>query len=145
MADEENPATGTIYYYRRYCDDYSQYQFYKADEVSANYTDMKAGIRNPFVSEEERELVLVETEQGFLAEQLYLYLPQAVGFVIARLLGLGMYGLLWILTPLFPSPPVALVALIAMGGGAYTLASGLYYSLSHPDMAKSLIRKFTRR
>lgn len=70
------------------------------------------------------------------------YLKEALPFL---LLGLGMYGLLWILTPLFPSPPVALVALIAMGGGAYTLASGLYYSLSHPDMAKSLIRKFTRR
>ncbi|MBQ7345375.1 MAG: flippase [Oscillospiraceae bacterium] len=70
------------------------------------------------------------------------YLKEALPFL---LLGLGMYSLLWVLTPLFSSPLVALVALIVIGGGAYTVASGLYYILSHPDVTKSLIRKLKRR
>lgn len=92
--DPDDPWVGVTSYYRRYCDDYSQYQFYRADEVTANYTDMKAGLRSPFVSEEDQELILVDADQGFISEQLYMYLPQAVGFTIARLLGLGMYPML---------------------------------------------------
>lgn len=94
VADAEDPNGGAAYYSRRYCDDYSQYQFYKADEVSANYTDMKAGLRNLTVTEEEQEMIWVKADLGFISTQLYMYLPQAIGFAVARLLGLGMYPML---------------------------------------------------
>lgn len=94
VPEEGNPNGGTAYYSRRYCDDYSQYQMYKTDEVSANYTDMKAGIRNLRASSEEQKEIWVTADRGFISEQLYLYLPQAIGFTIARLLGLGMYPML---------------------------------------------------
>lgn len=93
-ADQLNEGEYVLSYYRRACDDDTQYQYYYHDEVSANYTDMKAGLRNLFAPEEDRELVLVETARGFVGEQLYLYFPQAVGFTIARLLGLSMYPML---------------------------------------------------
>ena len=91
-----NPEENTISYYRRACDDYSQYQFFNGSEVSANYVDTYAGLRNPFASPEEKDLILAATAQGFVGEQLYLYLPQAVGFTLARLLGLGMFPMLQI-------------------------------------------------
>lgn len=91
---QAEPDQMVLSYYRRACDDYSQYQFYHSDEVSANYTDMKAGLRYPFVSEESQALILAETDLGFLSDQLYMYLPQAVGFTVARLLGMGMVPML---------------------------------------------------
>lgn len=91
MAD---PQVQTLSYYRRVCDDYSQYQFYQIDEVSANYSDMKAGLRYPFATEAMQELELVETDLGFVETQLYLCLPQAIGFSLARILGLGMQPML---------------------------------------------------
>lgn len=89
-----DPEVMKLSYYRRACDDYSQYQYYYHDEVSANYTDMKAGLRYPFVSAEEQELELVETHLGFIETQLWLCLPQAIGFSVARLMGVGMYPML---------------------------------------------------
>jgi len=94
VPDEESLNGGVAYYTRRYCDDYSQYQMYKSNEISANYTDMKAGIRNLSVSEEGQKEIWVAADKGFISEQLYLYLPQAIGFTIARLLGIGMYPML---------------------------------------------------
>lgn len=93
-SDPEDPEQGSLFYYRRACDDYSQYQFYQGNEVSANYTDMKAGLRKMFASEEEQELILAQTDLGFISTQLYMYIPQAIGFTIARLLELGMYPML---------------------------------------------------
>ncbi len=90
----KDPERMVASYYRRACDDYSQYQFYYHDEVSANYTDMKTGLRYPFATAEQKELKLVETDLGFVESQLYLCLPQAMGFAAARLLGLGMYPML---------------------------------------------------
>ena len=88
------PDQQWLSYYRRVCDDYSQYQFYHVDEISANYTDMKVALRAPFAAAEEQELVLVETHLNNIGEQLYLYIPQALGFVIARAIGLGMLPML---------------------------------------------------
>ena len=79
-----------LFYERRACDDYSQYQRYYDTTVSDNYADAYAGLKNWSAGEEDRELVLAETDLGFLGEQLYLYIPQALGFTIARLLHLGM-------------------------------------------------------
>jgi len=87
---KENPKQTTVHYYRRNCDDYTQFQFYRDDSVSDNYVDMAAGLRHLRADAEDREMVLAETNQGFVSDQLYiLYLPQAVGFALARLLGLG--------------------------------------------------------
>lgn len=90
----KDPEKVTVFYYRRACDDYSQYQFYYHDEVSANYTDLLADFRNPFASEEDQELVLVESDRGYYNSSKYLFLPQSVGFTIARLLGLGFFPML---------------------------------------------------
>lgn len=80
----------SVYYQRRICDDYSLFQYYKEDWVSDNYTDMQAALKDLRPEEEDQRLVLVETNQGFIGEQLpILYLPQAIGFSLARLLGLG--------------------------------------------------------
>lgn len=92
--EPEYPWTETVRYARRYGDDYAQYQFYKGDEVSANYTDMKAGMRALKASEKEKEFILVYADQNFISDQLYMYFPQAIGFTIARLLGLGMHPML---------------------------------------------------
>lgn len=89
-----DPEAQVLSYYRRSCDDYSQYQFYYDNEVSANYTDMKVGLRYPFATAEGKELELVQTHLGFIGEQLYLYIPQALGFTIARLMGVGMMPML---------------------------------------------------
>lgn len=91
---EKNPDINVAYYYRRTCDDYSLYQFLSLDSVSDNYTDVVAGLKNLRADEGEQELILVESAQGFVGEQLYLYLPQAIGFAIARLLGLGYIPML---------------------------------------------------
>lgn len=80
-----------VYYYRRACDDYSQFQCYEENWVSDNYTDMQAALRDLRPEEEDLQLILVESNQGFVSDQLpILYLPQAVGFSVARLLGLGL-------------------------------------------------------
>lgn len=92
--DAEVSGGYSAYYYRRVCDDYSQYQFYREDEITANYTDTWVGLRNPFVSREKQELILVESNQGFISSPLYMYFPQALAFAAARLLGLGMYPML---------------------------------------------------
>lgn len=89
-----NPEVTTLSYYRRVCDDYSMYQFYYHDEAYANYMDMKVGMLDPFVSGEEAELVLVESDLGFFSDPLYMYIPQAAGFALARVMGLGMYPML---------------------------------------------------
>lgn len=91
---QSDPGQTAKAYPRRTCDDYSQYQFYYSDEVSANYTDTRAGIRNLFAAETEQDLIMAETNLGFISDQLYLYLPQALAFTVARLLGLGMYPML---------------------------------------------------
>lgn len=88
------PWTETVRYSRRYGDDYAQYQLYKGDEVSANYTDMEAGMRALKATDKEKELILVYADQNFISDQLYMYFPQAIGFTIARLLGLSMYPML---------------------------------------------------
>ena len=74
--------------------------------------------------------------------QIGTYLKEGLPFLV---LGLGMYALLQGLSPLFHSHAVALVALIGIGGSAYSCLSGLYYILSHPDMADRLLRKLKRR
>lgn len=94
LPSPDDPEEKVVGYYRRACDDYSQYQFYYHDEVSANYTDMKAGLRSPLASEEERRMVPMKTDLGFVSDALYMYLPQAIGFSVARLLGLGMFPML---------------------------------------------------
>ena len=90
-----NPKAKNVHYYRRACDDYSAYQFFYMDSVSDNYVDTYAGLRNVRVDEGGDELILVESAQGFVSDQLsILYLPQAVGFAIARLLGLNFLPML---------------------------------------------------
>lgn len=85
-----NPENKPAHYYRRICDDYSQFQFYREDWVSDNYTDMQAALRDLRPEKEDTELILVEANQGFIGDQRQiLYLPAGVGFAIARLLGLG--------------------------------------------------------
>ncbi len=90
----KDPEKTTRSYYRRAGDDYSQYQFYHDDSVSDNYTDTAAGLKKWKASPEDRQMVLVEADQGIIGEQLYLYLPQAIGFTIARLLHWGMFPML---------------------------------------------------
>ncbi len=86
-ADPENKPA---HYYRRICDDYSQFQFYREDWVSDNYTDMQAALKDLRPEKEDTELILVEANQGFIGDQRQiLYLPAGVGFAIARLLGMG--------------------------------------------------------
>lgn len=90
MPSRADPGKLTSGYYRRACDDYSMFQFYKEEYVSDNYTDMAAGLRHLRAKGEQKDLILVETNQGYISDQLYImYLPQAIGFAIARLLGLG--------------------------------------------------------
>lgn len=90
IPSKADPETMTTGYYRRACDDYSMFQFYQEESVSDNYTDVAAAIRDLRPEPEKLELVLTETNQGYVGDQLYiLYLPQAIGFSIARLLGLG--------------------------------------------------------
>lgn len=90
MPSQADPGRNSAWYYRRACDDYSMFQFYKEETVSDNYTDMVAGIKDLRPEPEKQELILVETNQGYVSDQLYiLYLPQALGFTAARLLGLG--------------------------------------------------------
>lgn len=85
-----DPSVNNVHYYRRACDDYSAFQFFYTDSVSDNYVDTYASLRNLRVDEGDDELILVESAQGFVSDQLYiLYLPQAVGFALARLLGLS--------------------------------------------------------
>lgn len=60
------------------------------------------------------------------------------------LLGCGMYVLLWVLCPLFPSPAIALVGLIGIGGIAYALTSGAYLALFRRDILKGSIKKTGR-
>lgn len=85
-----NPENKPAHYYRRICDDYSQFQFYRENWVSDNYTDMQAALRDLRPEKEDTELILVEANQGFIGDQRQiLYLPAGVGFAIARLLGLG--------------------------------------------------------
>ncbi|MGM9549707.1 MAG: DUF2142 domain-containing protein [Faecousia sp.] len=87
---KEDPEKDVVHYYRRACDDYTQFQFYHDTCVSDNYVDTAAGLRSPRADQADQELVLVEANQGIVSEQLYvLNLPQAIGFTIARLLGLG--------------------------------------------------------
>lgn len=87
---ETDPDRLVVHYYRRNCDDYSLYQFYSLDSVSDNYTDMIAAGKDLRPAEEKQERKLVESAQGFISEQLQiLYVPQAIGFAVARLLGLG--------------------------------------------------------
>lgn len=88
---KENPEADVVHYYRRTCDDYTQFQFYHDTCVSDNYVDVRAGLKSPWADQEDQKLVFVEANQGIVSEQLHiLYLPQAVGFTIARLLGLGV-------------------------------------------------------
>ncbi len=94
MPSVKEPGKISAFYYRRECDDYSQCQYYHYHELSANYSDMKRGLRYPFASAENQELELVESFQGFISDQLYLYIPQAVGFTIGRLMGVGMMPML---------------------------------------------------
>ena len=86
-----DPDQNVVHYYRRACDDYTHYQFYSNDSVSDNYTDVAAAMKNLRLdTDEDRELVLAESAQGFISNQLaILYLPQALGFAAARLLDLG--------------------------------------------------------
>ena len=86
-----DPHQSVVHYYRRGCDDYTHYQFYSNDSVSDNYTDMAAALRNLRLDrQEDRELVLAESAQGFISGQLpIMYLPQAIGFAAARRLDLG--------------------------------------------------------
>lgn len=86
-----DPDQNVVHYYRRACDDYTHYQFYRNDTVSDNYTDMAAALRNLRLdTEEDRTLILAESGLGFISNQLtILYLPQALGFAVARLLDLG--------------------------------------------------------
>ena len=88
-----DPDTTVLSYYRRAGDDYNCYAHYHFDFVSSNYTDTYQGLRHFRASEAEQELVLVETYQNNIGEA-YLYIPQALGFAIARLLGLGFYPML---------------------------------------------------
>ena len=85
-----NPEQQVLHYYRRVCDDYTLFQFDRADGVSDNYTDMAATFRGKRATPEGQELELVETYQGIIGGQRYiLYLPQAIGFTVARLLGMN--------------------------------------------------------
>lgn len=90
-----DPETPILSYYRRAGDDYNCYAHYYFDFVSSNYVDTYQGMRHFRASEAEQELVLVETYQDSVGE-VYLYLPQAIGFAVARLLGLGFYPMLQI-------------------------------------------------
>lgn len=89
-----DPGVSNVHYYRRAGDDYSLYQRYNFESVSDNYTDTVAGLKSPRASEAEQELRFVESYQGIVGEQLYLYLPQALGFTAARLLGLGYFPMM---------------------------------------------------
>lgn len=90
-----NPKANVVHYYRRKCDDHALYQFYYMDSVSDNYSDVAASLKDIRVEPEEQELILVESSQGILSDQLHiLYLPQAIGFAAARLLGLNFYLML---------------------------------------------------
>ena len=89
-----DPDQTSVFYQRRAGDDYSQYQFYRDQNVSANYTENRQGLARWKASPEEQELVLAEAWQGEVGEQLYLYIPHALGFTLARLLGLGFYPML---------------------------------------------------
>lgn len=85
-----DPEWEPAHYYRRICDDYSQFQYYREDWVSDNYTDMQEALKDLRPEKEDTELILVEANQGFIGDQRQiLYLPAGVGFAIARLLGLG--------------------------------------------------------
>ena len=91
-ADSE---VNNVHYYRRVCDDYYTFQYYYTNSVSDNYTDVYQSIYNLRVDEGEDELILVESAQGFVSDQLWiLYFPQAVGFTIARLLKLNFIPML---------------------------------------------------
>lgn len=86
----DKPGQNTVHYYRRAGDDYTQFQFYFDTNVADNYVDMKTAIYHPFADAEDCELILAEANQKIVSGQLrILYFPQAVGFTIARLLGLG--------------------------------------------------------
>lgn len=90
MPSQSAPEELTTWYYRRACDDYSMFQFYDIESVSDNYVDMNAALRHLTVSPEKQEMVLVAANHGAVSRQMkLLYLPQAAGFAIARLLGLG--------------------------------------------------------
>ena len=85
-----DPEQQVLHYYRRVCDDYTLFQFDRADGVSDNYTDMAATFRGKRATPEGQKLELVETYQGIIGGQRYiLYLPQAIGFTVARLLGMN--------------------------------------------------------
>lgn len=89
----EDPQTNALSYYRRAGDDYTFFAHYYFDFVSSNYVDTYEGLRHLRASEADQDLVLVETYQNNLGEP-YLYLPQAIGFTVARLLGLSFYPML---------------------------------------------------
>ena len=90
----EDPEEMTLSYYRRAEDDYTNYAHYYFDFVSSNYTDTYQGLKNFGTTQDQRELELVQTYQNNVSGQFYLYLPQAVAFALARLLGLGFYPML---------------------------------------------------
>ncbi len=80
-------------YYRRECDRFMQYApFHRFIEA---YADMQDGMFKN-IKAENTDLVETSTYQNFVSEPLYFYLPQAIGFVIARVLNLNVYWLLYL-------------------------------------------------
>lgn len=80
-------------YYRRECDQFMQYaSFHRFIEA---YADMQQGMFSQITTD---DIQLIETKsyQNFVSEPLYFYLPQALGFVVARVLNLNVYWLLYL-------------------------------------------------
>ena len=80
-------------YTRRECDKFMHYSSYNS--FITFYADMqKEMFQN--VKAENTKIVETRTYQGAVSEPLYFYLPQAIGFTIARLLNLNVYWLLYL-------------------------------------------------
>lgn len=80
-------------YPRRECDEFMHYCAY--NNFIHAYADMQREMFSQ-PKEEKTELIERKTYQGAVSEPLYFYIPQALGFCVARVLELNMYWLLYL-------------------------------------------------
>ena len=97
LLGEESPvglAGGRVRtYLRRQCDEFMHYCAY--NNFLPSYADMQREMfSNP--KTEETQLVERKAYQGAVSEPLYFYIPQAIGFCVARILELNVYWLMYL-------------------------------------------------